>query len=154
MIDKEAYSLRIMKATPAQLVVINFEITIDYLNEALARFNDRDSFEPMAEKAKSGLSQLIQSLNFDVSLSHDLYALYQYIYKLLNDALFGHKREPAEEALGLLNTLLEGWRDAEGKETEAVPVIGELPQVYAGLTYQRGGLSEYVEQDESRGYKA
>jgi hypothetical protein len=29
-----------------------------------------------------------------------------------------------------------------------------MPQVYAGLTYEKGGLSEYVNEGEPRSYQA
>jgi flagellin-specific chaperone FliS len=153
MIDQEAYSLRIARATPALLVVITFELIADYLNDALAS----DGFARVSvEKAKNGVTQLIKGLNFEVAMAHDFYEIYQYIHKRLNDALRNATREPLAEALELAEQLLTGWREAASLEEATAPALAShVPPVYAGLTYQRGGgLSEYVAQDESRGFKA
>ena len=59
MIDKSAYLLRISQASPAGLVVINFELIIEFLNAAI-----ENDFGENVQKAKDGLEQLIQSLDF------------------------------------------------------------------------------------------
>jgi flagellin-specific chaperone FliS len=162
MVNKDDYMLRIAQAAPAQLVVINYEIVTAYLKDALAvcgenaavRTEDKLVFASNMEKAKNALTLLIGSLDLTVTVAQVLFWVYEYIEKLLNDAFFGYDHAAAAEALELLETLLVGWRDAARQEAEALPAGENAPQVYAGLTYQKDGLSEYVEQDESRGYKA
>ena len=43
MIDKSAYMLRISQASPAGLVVINFELILEFLNEAIENANEKDA---------------------------------------------------------------------------------------------------------------
>lgn len=159
MIDTEAYTLRIARATPAELVVINYELITAFLREALEALDSDEngvnqaSFERGVQKAQDGLTQLIRGLRLDISIAQDLYRIYHYLYKRLTDAYFQRDRSPVEEALSLINLLLDGWREAAKQETYAAPAQ-EIPEVFAGLTYQRGGLSEYIVEDEGRGFKA
>ena len=154
--DKSAYILRISQASPAGLVVINFELILEYLNTALVT-----DFRENVQKAKEGIEQLIQSLNFDVPLSHDFYEIYNYSYKLLCDVHFSSDSEAAcnavKEVAELMEMLLVGWRecaekaDAEGIEQPST----EAPKVYTGLTYGKDGqANEYIDEDKDRGYMA
>ena len=151
MVHTEDYLLRISQSTPAQLVIINYEIIIDFLNEAL-KAEDTAAFAIFTDKARHGLSQLIQGLDLKITIAQDLYQLYEYAYQLLTAAFFGYDRAAAEETRSMMNLLLTGWREAAAQDSDAVPMLDGVPQVYAGLTYQKDGLSEYIDQDNNRGY--
>lgn len=162
MISVEDYTLRISQATPAQLVVINYELIVLFLTDALEAYGpekakhpeNKDAFARQVNKAKNGLMQLVKGLNFEITLAQDLYQIYEYIDKRLNTAYFSFDRAAAAEALSLIEMLLAGWREAAKQETNASPAMEHAPQVYAGLTYRKEGLSEYVIQNDERGYKA
>jgi flagellin-specific chaperone FliS len=147
MMDKDAYALRISKANPAQLVVINFEMIVAFLDGG------------QIDKAKEGLDQLIRALNFEIPLAHDFYEIYKYIYELLITAQLStdasKANQAADEARELMNTLLEGWKDAEKQVADLPPVTGEPPMVYAGLTYSRDGTAdEYIDDGDKKGFMA
>ena len=160
MIDKEEYLQRINTANPAQLVVINFELIADFLTDALTALDqDVEAFRSHISKAKDGLQQLIKSLNFEVSMSHDFYEIYKYVDRRLNEASFTASaaiaKSAAMESLELMSMLLTGWREAAAKAADTPPVVGEGPKVYAGLTYSRSGQAEeFIAEDKSRGYMA
>ena len=159
VIDKSAYTMRIAQANPIQLVVINFELIIDALEGALEackleEANATTMFCHHLDRAKNGVQQLIDALDFKIGLSHDFYEIYKYSYKLLNEAYFSLKPKPVEEVLELMNILLEGWRDAEKQNIPQGEKDNALPHVYAGLTYNKDGLAEFVDEDEGRGFKA
>ena len=149
MIDKDDFSLRISKANPAQLVVINFELLIQFIeNEQI-------------DKAVNALEQLIRALNFEIPLAHDFYEIYKYVNTLLVTAQFssnkGEAKQAASEAREILESLLTGWKDAENQVAalELPPVAGEAPTVYSGLTYSRDGkANEYIDDDKKKGYMA
>jgi len=163
MIDKAAYTLRIAQANPTQLVVINFELICDFLTEALAAYGtesiltneeSKDNFRLYIDKAKDGLQQLIKGLNLDLSIAHDFYEIYRYVHKLLINAYFSLDKNAVLEALELMDTLLVGWREAATQVIDEPPIAGEGPIVYAGLTYSRDGLNEYIMEGEGRSYQA
>ena len=157
MIDKSAYMLRISQAGPVQLVVINFELILEFLQAAKSA-EDSDSFITHIQKAKNGLEQLIQSLDFEVSVSGDFYDIYNYTYKLLCDIHFTQDKGKADavvsEVIELMEMLLKGWRETASKVTDEQP-LGEAPRVYAGLTYGRDGQAEeYIDDNEGRSFMA
>ncbi|MCL1884566.1 MAG: flagellar protein FliS [Defluviitaleaceae bacterium] len=167
MIDKSAYTLRISQASPAGLVVINFELIIEFLNEAeTTASSDKEAFRTAVSKAKSGIEELIQSLDFDVPVSHDFYEIYNYSYKLLCDIHFSSDTEAAcsavKEAREHLSVLLEGWRETAEKADAEAAELGEnspksdgVPKIYTGLTYGKNGMAnEYIDENKDRGYMA
>jgi flagellin-specific chaperone FliS len=152
--------LRISQASPAGLVVINFELILDFLAEAAENAHEKEVFRAAIGKAKDGLEQLIQSLDFGVPVSHDFYEIYSYSYKLLSDVQFSVDIEAAcgacKEVSEHMEVLLAGWRDAAEK-SDSSPVESEVetPKVYTGLTYGRdGNANEYIDENKDRGYMA
>lgn len=160
MFDNSAYMLQISQASPAGLVVINFELIIEFLNKALANSQNKEVFRAAVQKAKDGIEPLIQSLDFEVPLSHVFYELYNYSYKLLSDVHFSSDIEAAcaavKEVAEHMGVLLEGWRTVAKKAVEETPAASEVPpKVYTGLTYGRDGqANEYVDENKDRGYMA
>jgi len=161
--NKEDYVLRIASATPVQLVVINHELIVEFLAEALATADNPDEapfFAYNIDKAKNGLLQLIEGLDFEIEIAHELYNLYMYANERLTKAFFGRDREASKEIIievqEMFQTLLEGWQSIVDTPDDRIleETIPEGHQVYAGLTYGRSGLSEYVKEDDSRGFKA
>ncbi|MCL2604891.1 MAG: flagellar protein FliS [Defluviitaleaceae bacterium] len=147
MVDANEYRLRIANANPAQLVVINFEMVIVFLDDG------------QIEKAKDALEQLVRSLNFEISLAHDFYEIYKYINELLITAQFSKDEvivtQSVSEVRELMGTLLDGWRNVEKQVADLPPVAGESPKIYAGLTYSRDGqVDEYVDEGNNKGYMA
>lgn len=158
--DKSAYLMRISQANPTQLVVINFEIIIDFLNAAEGAIGT-DDFLTHIQKANEGLAQLMYSLDLSVSLSHDFYEIYRYVFKCLSDISFSRDKATAQrvvaEARELMEMLLEGWIKAAESDAAQTgsPVAGEAPKVYTGLTYGKDGQAEeYIAEDTGRGYMA
>lgn len=159
MIDKSAYMLRISQASPAGLVVINFELVLEYLNAAMVSVDDKESFRANIQKAKDGIEQLIDALDLDIPLSLDFYEIYNYSYKLLCDVHFSDTETAipvVKEVAELMDMLLAGWRDAAEKADASGETVaeGEAPKVYTGLTYGKDGkANEYIDEN-NRGYMA
>ena len=156
-IKKEEFALRIQQANPTQLVVINFELAVAFLDGALHVLDtDPEAYRTQIDKAKDALAQLTQSLDFSVTLSHDFYDIYRYVGELLNRAFFttdvAVARSTTQEARELMDTLLTGWHSVAEQHAHVPPVAKPGPTVYAGLTYGRDGADEYVDDDGSRGY--
>jgi len=165
MIDTSAYMLRISQAGPVQLVVINFELIIDFLNaaknaaEKATSTEDMDTFREGIQKGKNALDELIASLNFDTPLALGFYEIYRYAYKRLSDIHYTLDPQKAcdavEEVLELMDTLLKGWQDAASKAENDVPQTGDAPKVYTGLTYGRdGNANEYIDEGGGRSFMA
>ena len=156
----EDYTLRIAQATPVQLVIINHELLVAFVDEALTAFKNSETelFYQYINKSKDALAQLIDGLDFDEPIAHELFDLYLYAGERLNKALFGKNIEAAQEIKLMFTDLLEGWQAIEDTPDDRLANMPEQEgpqQVYAGLTYHKDGqLSEYIPEDENRGFKA
>ena len=153
--NKEDYTLRIAQATPVQLVIINHELLVSFIDDALAD-SESEIFFQNINKAKDALMQLINGLDFDNSIAQDLYDLYLYASELLNKALFSRDTNAAKEVREMFQNLLEGWQEIEHTPDDRINEEPNTagPQVYAGLTYGKDGLTEYIPEDENKGFKA
>lgn len=154
---KEDYTLRIAQATPVQLVIINHELLVAFIEEAQTAFENKEFelFYRQINKSKDALTQLIEGLDMENEIAQELYNLYLYAGEQLNKALFSKDISAAEEIKEMFKELLEGWQAIENTADDRLkeaPAQG--PQVFAGLTYHKDGLSEYIPEDEKRGYKA
>lgn len=161
MVTKEDYVLRIAKATPVQLVVINHELLVDFVSAAEESFKaqELELFYHNINKSKDALTQLIDGLDFETSIAHDLFDLYLYAGERLSKALFGKDIEAVTEVKEMFTSLLEAWQAIEDTPDDRIAgTQGQAdsgPQVYAGLTYGKDGeLSEYIPEDENKGFKA
>ena len=168
MIDRSVYEARIGCANPVQLVVINFELIIDAINDALEELGkaepDQELCSSHIAQASNCLEELIRSLNFEISLSSEFHDIYRYANQKLLYSYYSPKQGELLEVLNLMNILHEGWKQAEDQSlnmsenvsaniSQPMPA-GKAPVVYAGLTYGRGGLEEYHAESESAGFKA
>jgi len=147
MVNRDDYTLRISKANPAELVVINFELVLAFLDVG------------DIEKTKNAVEQLMRSLNFEISLAHDFFDVYRYVNERLVIAQFSQDevliKEVISEVRELMETLLVGWKDVEKQVADLPPVAGEGPAVYSGLTYSKNGTAdEYIDDGDKKGYMA
>ncbi len=159
-LNKEDYVARISNATNVQLIIINYEILLDYLKEAVISFDDNKNFEENINKAQKALGNLMDSLDMKYDISKDLLSLYIYVNKLIINCKFFYldkkdsSKNMLDEAVQIISSLLEGWLTVENHEENAKSVMENSQKIYAGLTYGKGTLNEYIPDDNSRGFNA
>ncbi len=154
-LSAEDYVARIANATPLQLVVITYELVIKYIDDATENIENTKMFEFNLDKSRAFLDDLKNSLDMSYEVSANLLSLYNYISQQISYYRFNKKEDHAVEAKKILNDLLEGWKTIESEESDKTPLMENAQQLYAGLTYDKSGkLSEYVETDAKRGFKA
>ena len=159
MVDKEYYTKRISQAGPVGLVALNFELTLDFLQKARKIYdNDKDQGRLCITRAREGIENLIQTLDFDVHLSFDFYELYKYVYGLLCDVQQSSDDKKAakslDEAAEIIGNLTKAWRELADKTVEDPIETEDAPKIYAGLTYDKDGkVTEYIDES-SGGFKA
>ena len=159
MVDKEYYTKRIAQAGPVGLVALNFELTLDFLQKARKMYDDDvEQSRQCITRAREGIENLIQTLDFDEQLSFDFYELYKYVYGLLCEAQptsDGKKvAEALDEAANIVGELAKAWRELADKTNEEPLETGDGPKIYAGLTYDKDGkATEYID-DPAGGFKA
>lgn len=154
--SKEDYVAKIANATPLQLVIINFEIIIDYINESKLYINTKEkNFDFNIQKARQFLLELRSSLNMEYELSANLMSIYNFVDAQLAKYLFNENIEIADDCIKILNNILDGFKQIKNEENEKQALMQNTQQIFAGLTYDKNGnLDEFIDTDLNRGFKA
>lgn len=152
----EQWIALITQASPAKLIVINYELLMEVLTEAKEHISDEKEFTKHMERARGFLMHLVESLNTEIEIGARLFHAYMYINRLFIKTLRTRKMESLDEAMEHAGKLLAAFenvcRQAEKDDDE--PVVQNAEQVYIGLTYGKENLVETVlPSDKKRGFK-
>lgn len=152
----QEFQARIVTASQNDLVVINYEMLLAELDEAVEFFGSEDlsAFSRSMKKAGKMLNELSYNLDFKYDISRDLMSLYIFVNRKIIEASQSTSVEPIFSAQAVLNSLLVGWKEAAREMVQDVPLIQNGQQLYAGLTYGKKHLNETVYNEGSRGFKA
>jgi len=161
-LDNKNYSAKIANADPLGLVIITYELILSNTSEALKAKNSAAAKKSLL-KARQFLAELIAALDLSQDVSKNLMSIYIYVNKLLiegelkaNSGKRSQMQKPIDEANSILNELLESWKKLEESDEvdKGEKIMPGALKLYAGLTYKDGELTEFVDYDEKRGYKA
>ena len=154
-LNKQDYVAKIATASPLKLVIINFEIILDYLEESKKNIDNQKEFDFNILKARQFLGELRGSLNMKYEISTQLLTMYNYVDRQLAIFLFSKKLEDLEAGTKVLKTIMSGFEEIEEKEKDKNSIMQNTESIYAGLTYGRNGqLQEFVDTKHNRGFKA
>lgn len=150
--QKQQYTLRISSANRTQLIVILYDILLDYMKEAEAA-EGPETFAAAVRQARSCVRELSGSLNFAYAPSAELFSLYRYVDRELAKAQRRDRKEPLRDAQPVISQLREAFAQVAWQDTS--PALMENAQtVYAGLTYGRGDLNlNLSDQGMDRGFR-
>ena len=152
-IDKQKYVAKISTASPLNLVVINFEIILDYLEESKKNIDDDKNFEFNILKARQFLMELRCSLDMQYEISAHLLTMYIYADKQIAKFLFNKDLKCLDDATNVLKTIMSGFEEIEEKDKTSI--MENADSIYAGLTYGKNGqLQEFVDVNQNKGFKA
>lgn len=150
------FTLRVTQASKTELIVIMYDVILEDIKSAkkLYAMGNFDAYKKELKHACRFINELMSILDYTISLSHELLGLYSYVNRSLIKAYMGKTLEPLNTA----NTVISGLREAFAKislEDNSGPIMGNVQQLYAGLTYGRGTLNESLldPAGENRGYK-
>ena len=153
----QTYTLRVSQASPCELVVIMYDIILDDVKnakEAKALGNDKQYQADLVHAGKF-VNELMDSLDFSEPISFRLMSLYMYVNKMLIKARISRKWDSLNDVEMVIEKLRAGFDGIKNQDTTG-PVMQNVQQVYAGLTYGKGKLNEtYLNaQDFNRGFNA
>ncbi len=148
---KKEFAMRITHANKSGLVVILYEMYLSYLEDAAAAEGDRFAFRENIRKARGCMSELMNSLNFDYALAYDLLRLYVYVNKEMAKADFRGSAKPLMVCRRIMTKLYQAYRQVSVQDTSA-PIMENTQEVYAGLTYGKGELTESLGNHGNRGF--
>lgn len=144
--EKSVFSLRIANSSKTELVVITYDIIINYVDAACEAFsqNDLDAVVFNLQKAKQFINNLSSCLNFEYGISHELMNLYLYVNRCLIRDIVKRNPQSADTIKSVINKLRESFDIVSAKDTSGT-VMKNSEKIYVGYTYGRSStLNEVV----------
>ncbi len=148
LLDK--YKKRISSASPLELTNISFELFEYYSNEAIKSDRTSEDFIKNTKKALDFINMMNDTLDMNYDVSFKLNQIYTYIIKLLSDAI--ENKEPIfiKDAIRVIQPLERAFKDIQNDGYGNINKSNLGANVFAGLTYGRNGLTDFV--DDSNGH--
>lgn len=151
---KQQFTLRISRANSTELVVILYEMALQFLEEAKGAYDVSDitGYKEAIRKVRGCINELIQSLHMEYEPAPKLLRLYLFCIRRLAYAEVRKAPEVLEEIHMVLTQLHDAYAHISPINTGA-PVMSNTQSVISGLTYGKGAaLTEDVTcQDSNRG---
>lgn len=150
------FTLRTTNANHSGLILVLFDVVKVYISDALSSYkeDDTENYLKYIRMAKRSHNELMSCINPKDDLGRKVLQVFRFIYGRL--AMSEVKRNPddLDRCLGMLDNLRVGFEKLHSIDTEE-PVMKNTHQVYAGLTYGKGTLSESTLGDTyNRGFQA
>ena len=147
---KQQFTLRITQANSTQLIVILYEMTLQYLADGEQAVDDAGLVEAV-HRARGCIKELLNSLHREYSPAGELSRLYLFCLRRLAVCEVRRDRTRLEEIRKVIATLCDAYRQIQDQDTSG-PVMNNSQTVYAGLTYGRNQLTENMaDQGTNRG---
>lgn len=141
----QEFAARVSQANRSELVVVIYEAALASIAEGKSCMENGQIEEARKEidRAKGMVDELLHSLDLKYQISHYLRQLYIYAYGELCQGVALRDVERFDHASDVLNGLLPSFREV-AKQDESGPVMENVQQIYAGLTYGRESLNETI----------
>ena len=153
----QTYTLRVSQASPCELVVIMYDIILDDIKNAKKAKTEGNIKQYQDDLVHAGkmVNELMDALDFSQQISFRLMSLYIYVNKMLIKARVSKKWDSLSDVETVIEKLRAGFDGIKEQDTTG-PVMQNVQQVYAGLTYGKGKLNEsyFNAQDFNRGFNA
>lgn len=154
--DIKGYTNRVIQANKSELIVILYDIILQDLQEAREHLQAcrLEEYQKSCDHSCRAVNELIVSLDFQYSISAELFRLYKYVNACVANAKTSKKEELLEKAYITMEKLRSAFVQVANLD-KSEPVMQNTEQVYAGLTYSKGNLNESLsEASLNRGYRA
>lgn len=152
----QEFTVRITQSNRTELVVVIYEIILDYIKEALDFFEQGqiEEFQSELKHARSFLKELMEALDFTYPIATELLQIYLFVNRTLLQAISRKKADDLPGMLSIMGKLHQAFLTIS-KDDNSEKLMQNTQKVYAGLTYGKGNLTESIGfQDSDRGYKA
>ncbi len=147
---KKEFTLKITEANSSQMIVVLYDITLEYIGEAY-QAKDEEAFLNAVNNAKRCIVELKKSARINTELGANYYSLYTYFYKQMSRAIASNKIECLEICEKLITSLRETWIEVAKKDCQD-PIMSNSEKLYAGYTYNKNSINENSSAFNNRGF--
>lgn len=150
---RQEYSTRVVQANRTELLVIVYEMLQEELKQAQVEYERKDfkAFDKALKNAQKFLNELMGTLDYQYELSFRLLSIYKFINKVIIRDRLQVRDDELEGCIRIIGRIHDAYAQIVSEDREG-PVMKNVQQVYAGLTYGKHALSE-VSVDESNGHR-
>jgi len=150
----KAYANRISNATRSELIVIMYDITVDYIEDAMRCYEqgNMEEYTYNLKKAKQFINELNSALDMRYTVSSHLAMLYSYMSRSLLYSIIKHEPKDLSRLIGMIKKLRTAFERVAKSDTTG-PMMKNAQPLYAGLTYGKTSLNETMASSNNRGYK-
>lgn len=150
---KQQFTFRISQANSTEMVVILYDMTLQYLVDADESAGQKNFvvYRENVLRARKCISELVDSLHLEYEPAVSLRKLYMYCIRRLAQAEIRWHTELLQEVVNIITPLRDAYKQIAPQNT-AGPVMQNTQAVYAGLTYGKNTLTENMaDQSMNRG---
>ena len=150
---KQNFTLRITQANTTELIVILYDILLEYLKEAQEALCIQDYvlFEETLRKVRACVNELLNSLHLEYEVAASLQQIYIYCIKRLAHTSIKKDETILREVSSLISQLRDAYKEVSILNTEE-PVMKNTQSLYTGLTYNKNKLTDdMTNQSSNRG---
>lgn len=150
---KQQFTFRISQANPTEMIVILYDMTLQYLEDAEGAASQEDfaTYQENVLRGRKCISELMHSLHLEYEPAASLQKLYLYCIRRLAQAEIRWHVELLQEVVNIILPLRDAYRQIAPQNTSG-PVMQNAQTVYAGLTYGKNTLTENMtDQSMNRG---
>ena len=155
---KQQFTKRITHANAVELLVILYDMFDEYAKEAKSGYADGKKGDDASREALEHASDVLKHLKNDLDFSHNeklvksLYAIYTYCQELLSKATYNGSYDTVQEARDLIKPLRDSYEQV-AKQDNSAPMMQNVPNTVAGLTYGKTDVNEtQIEAGSNRGF--
>lgn len=136
--EMNVFSLRIANCSKTELIVITYDIIMNYVDSACRSYDegDLDGVVFNLKKAKQFLNNLSSSLDFKYGISYELMNIYMYLNNCLVRNIAKRNVENADSIKSVIARLRSSFDEISGLD-QSGKVMKNSEQVYVGYTYGR-----------------
>jgi len=149
------FTLRTTNSNHSGLILVLFDVVKVYATDAMTAYQNNDGeYIKNIRLAKKAHNELMSAINPADELGRKVLKIFRFIYKKLVNSEVRHSPDELDRCIVMLDNLRVGFEKLHSLDDEA-PVMKNTHQVYAGLTYGKGTLSESMVGDTyNRGFQA
>lgn len=149
----QEYTLKITQANRSELIVIVYDLALNYLDSAINAYDsgNNEAFSANCRYANKCIGDLLEALDFNYEPAYPLMRIYVFISKQISLAPIKKDKKPLEDSVRMLKKLRKSFEDIAAQD-DSEPLMSNTQEVYAGLTYGRGNLNENINSVPNRGF--
>lgn len=149
---KQEFTRRISQANSTEMIVIIYDMTLEYLKDARSAIDgNADELHAAVGHVQGCFGELCNSLDYKYEPAATLRSLYGYCIRKIGSFAIRKEASILDDIERVVKPLRDAYDKVKGENTSG-PVMGNSQEVYAGLTYGRNNLNENMASNSNRGF--